>query len=495
MNRLWTFTALAGLCAAFAGAPAQADDDPVLRRLELMQQELDRMRQDNEGMRSEIDRLRAANDDNWMTEQRAAEIRAIVHDVLADADTRASLLGTGLMGGWSNGFFLASHDNRFRLQFEGLMQFRFLYNYNNESPPSPFGTPNEDKHRSGFEATRTWLTFRGHVFSPDLTYLVRGNFQRDRGVTPQGGGFYLLDAFVRYHLTDEISIRFGQFKLPFTREFLVSPGHQLLVERSLVDTNMNIGRSQGIEFTWMDSIQRASVAYHVGGMDNLIGQSPGVAGGNPMSTVALAADVEYAWTARYEHLLAGNWRQFEDFTSPMDEEFALMLGAAMHIQRTEATGQPTFPSNPPRANRWYGYTLDASAEWGGANAFVAFTHFYIDQPTRNINVYGVVGQGGFYVTPKIELFARYEFGKFSTNATDVPDEFKMPLHLLTAGFTYYIDGHDVKWTTDIGIGLKRVERGWTRLPNPGQASITGWRQEGRRGPHQILFRTQFQLLF
>jgi hypothetical protein len=31
----------------------------------------------------------------WLTEQRAAEIRGIVTDVLADADTRSSLQGSG----------------------------------------------------------------------------------------------------------------------------------------------------------------------------------------------------------------------------------------------------------------------------------------------------------------------------------------------------------------------------------------------------------------
>ena len=34
--------------------------------------------------------------DNWLTEQRANEVRGLVRDVLADADTRASLLAQGM---------------------------------------------------------------------------------------------------------------------------------------------------------------------------------------------------------------------------------------------------------------------------------------------------------------------------------------------------------------------------------------------------------------
>lgn len=36
--------------------------------------------------------LQAQNGDQWLTEARAAEIRSLVQDVLADADTRTSLI-------------------------------------------------------------------------------------------------------------------------------------------------------------------------------------------------------------------------------------------------------------------------------------------------------------------------------------------------------------------------------------------------------------------
>ena len=44
------------------------------------------------------------NGDTWLTEQRADEIRGLVQDVLADADTRASLLQSGTSAGYDDGF-------------------------------------------------------------------------------------------------------------------------------------------------------------------------------------------------------------------------------------------------------------------------------------------------------------------------------------------------------------------------------------------------------
>lgn len=459
-----------------------------------MQQEIERLREENKAFRGEIDELRAATQDDWLTEQRAEEIRGIVYDVLADADSRANLIGDGLTAGWRDGFFLASPDGRFKLGVSGQVQFRFMYNFHDQRP-GPFGSPGQvqgGRHKRGFETTRVRLAFGGHLYTPDLTYFVRGNFQRDRTAQPMAGGFFLQDAWIRYHLNNEISIRIGQFKLPFTREFLISSAHQLAVERSVIDTDLNIGRSQGVEFTYATDTWRFSGVFSDGGTDNLAGPAQIATFNTPMSSAALRTSTEYAWTVRYEHLLAGSWEQFQDITSPMHHEFGMLLGVAGHMQRTEALGQLPNPFQPgPTHIKWFAYTIDASVEWGGANLYAAFTHHYVDQPQRNINIFGVVVQGGVYITPKVELFSRYEFGKWSADLPPGNLDFLEPLHLITTGVNYYIEGHDVKWTTDFGIAVTQVGRAWGREP----AGITGYRSEGSQAGPQLLFRTQFQLLF
>ncbi len=70
--------------------------------------------------------------DNWLTEQRSDEIKNLVQDVLADADTRASLLQSGMTAGYDKGFVIGSADGNFLLKINGFTQIRWVYNYQDE---------------------------------------------------------------------------------------------------------------------------------------------------------------------------------------------------------------------------------------------------------------------------------------------------------------------------------------------------------------------------
>ncbi len=437
-------------------------------------QRIESLEGDKATMQGEIDELRIQLGDNWLTEHRAQEIRAIVGDVLADADTRASLLKDEMTAGWSNHFFLASPDGRFRLQLEGQMQFRWVWSFHDEP----------DRHKNGFELTRTKLGFRGHLFSRDLTYFVRGVFSRAVVDPPEDdGNFVLEDAWVRYHLDDRFSLRFGQFKLPFNRERLVSSARQLAVERSLVNESHNIARSQGLELMYLDGPTRINVAVSDGGTDN-------VAGGvfvlsEPANSPAFADGLaEFAVTARIESLLKGSWEQFDDFTSPPGEASGLLLGAAVHFQ----TGESGSASDE---DEWIAVTADASFEWAGANAFAAVSYHFIDDRKPgvlpafgHVKTWGIVVQGGAFFSSKFEAFGRFEFGNLDF-------DFFLPitdLMLVTVGGNYYFDGHDVKLTADIGVGINIVDFGW-------DSDVAGWRLDSAGAEPQVVSRIQFQMLF
>lgn len=460
-----TILALAISVPALAQA-TEADPDLEWRRE--MEARLQSVMEENQRMRNEIDELRAADNEDWLTEARAEEIRALVNDVLADSDSRTSLLQNGMTAGWNEHFFLASPDGRFKLQVDGQMQFRWIYNFHDAA----------DRHRHGFEITRTKLTFRGHVFNPDLTYLLRTDATRNEPELVTGL-YFVRDAWLRYRLNNQWSVRFGQFKLPFNREELVPSQYQLAVERSTVNENSNIGRSQGVELTYADDINKLMLMVSDGATDNIGGF--GVAGNlNPVNSNALNEDVEWAVTGRYERLLAGNWGQFDDFTSPMDEEFAALWGLGVHHQATEFTGGQGGSRNEIY---WFTSTMDLSMEWGGANAFASGFYHYVDASTFNLSVFAVALQAGAYFTPKLEAYARWEYGWYETDAARFAD-----LNMLTLGVNYYLDGHDLKWTTDIGFGAGRVDQPW-------DSDIAGWRQDIADAEPQIVFRTQFQLLF
>ncbi len=473
--RLLTLTAIAAAPGvARAQSDARPDDDTraILERLE-------RLERENQEMRGRL----AEIDEDWLTETRAAELRSLVHDLVADADLRASGLQSGLLAGWDNGFFLTSPDNRFRMNINGLMQIRYVYSRTNPT----------DRNLSGFENTRTKLTFSGHVFSPDLTYMIRGNFsRRDGGIVlgdtdgalgddrDSGGEFRLQDAWVRFALDEEWDLRIGQFKLPFNREELVQPQYQLAVERSLVNSPLNLGFSQGAELTYHNHQWRWQFAVSDGGNDQLGGVGS-LLGTTPQNTRALRADVDYAFTTRLEFLAAGEWAQFRDLTSPVGDPYGLLFGLGVHVQKSELDGAPSFSANE---SSWWALSPDVSIEWGGANLFMA--GFYHNADTFNLGTFefwaGMI-QGGVYVDPKIELFARTQYGIVEQPGVDFPD-----LWLGTFGMNYYMDGHDAKITADLGVSFSSIAFVW-------DTDLVGWRTDERRDEPQFLFRVQYQLMF
>ncbi|MCP3906083.1 MAG: hypothetical protein GY715_20870 [Planctomycetes bacterium] len=474
---------LAAVLSASPGAAlGQTDDEPSLRELK---EHVDRLEQENTKLHTRLSELEAKESGQWLTEERAREIRTLVSDVLADSDERASYLQDGAMAGWSDHFFLASPDGRFKLQLEGQLQFRWIYNYldSNFAAQGPV-----DKHVHGFENTRTRLTFRGHVFNRDMQYLVRFGVGRGDAFTPATAAMFavkdssvvLRDAWIRYNFGNDWSIRAGQFKLPYNREELVPSSHQLLVERSLVNENMNLSRGQGVELTYAGETNKLSVMLSDGAIDNLGGFGSVVGAQGPSAlpfTVALNADVEWAITGRYEMLLAGDWRQFADLTSQPGEAFGAMLGLAGHAQQLES-GRPGQRSE----HEYYTGTIDLSLEFGGASLFGAFMYAYADGGFGITTVYGGVMQGSVYFAPKLEGFLRFEYGWWSA-------DFQAPsLTAFTFGTNYYLDGHDLKWTTDLSVGVSVIESFW-------DSELAGFRAGARGSEPQVVFRTQFQLLF
>ncbi|MFK7960743.1 MAG: porin [Phycisphaerales bacterium] len=460
--------ALAGVSAAAPPEAASADDVRELREM------LERINEDNADLRRSIDGLRAREDADWLTEARAADIRAMVTDVVNDADQRSSLQSSGFLAGWDGAFFLQDPDGNFRLQFDGHAQVRFIFNHIQEE--------RLDSVRSGFEVTRTKFTLSGHVLGPDLEYLLRTDATRNEpGLVT--GLFYLRDYWFRYRLDNEWSVRAGQFKLPFNREEMVSSQYQLAIERSLVNESLNIGRSQGIELAWNGPNDRWSLAISDGSADEIGGTSPlGIVNSNPrVNTAALQAGVEWAVASRWERLLAGEWNQFRDFTSPPGEQFAMLFGVGGHAMQTETNGAPSAGRNE---QSWAGLTADLSVEWGGANMFGSFIWQYVDNGGfGQINIIGGVIQGGFYVAPRHELFARWEYGQFKIDGSGFPD-----IHVLTTGWNWYIDGHDAKFTLDLGIAADEVNQIW-------DSDIAGYRTDQPGDEYQFVFRSQFQLLF
>lgn len=506
--------------------------DELMKRMEALEER-------NRELESRVTDLNKQQGEQWLTEQRAGQIREIVADVLSDSQTRASLQDSGMTAGWNDGFFLASADGRFRMNFGGFMQSRFTYSNIQPGPYRPFPSPAADQfvydrndNRYGFGLPNVELWTDGHILSKDFQYMVKARFYEQVATDLQKGstgaiagdidfsGFELLDAWMRFNLDDNWSIRAGQFRTPFSRGFLVLEQYQMSSARSVVDYHYALGYTQGIEAEFSSDEFRARASFNNGELDNLLGDANANYGGdlfkvyptgsftgqnNPWWEMASVFSV----TSRLEWKPAGSWSQFRSYTSPAGESFGSLIGLGVHYQQSRGyqTNQGTPGLQDPLSN-WLAATLDGQMNFGGASLYGAVFYNYVSAPAATIPLFGSSQpanqqdfgdinilafqlQGSVYFMPKVEGFARYEFAyMWGFNEATVgagnsalldPD----PLNLLTIGVNWYLDGQDVKWTTDLGWAITDVHPWFADLD-------AGWRPSRA---NELVFRTQLQLMF
>ncbi len=200
-KKKWTiYGAITAVVLLFAVAvPAMADTN------EDLQARLDRAE-------ARIAELSASEDSNWLNDQRAKATKALVREVLADADARTMMQGS---------------KSPVTVNVHGFMQTRYSYNG---------GGGVEANH--GFSLQRARIILDGDVYG--LGYKVSGQWS-------DGGEFELKDAYGTGNLAG-LDFKFGQFKAPFMKEVLVNRADTLAADRSIVAYTFGQGRSQGIEF-------------------------------------------------------------------------------------------------------------------------------------------------------------------------------------------------------------------------------------------------------
>ena len=419
--KLTTFVAaLAGGCLATS---AMAQSDALAQIAEL---------------RAQLAAVQAQAGNNTLTEERANEIKSIVRDTLADADTRTSLQGGGAMAGYDNGFFMSSADGNFKLKLGVLEQVRYVWQF-------------DDDDTMGFENRRTQLAFGGNMFDPSWTYKVVFNYSPY--TTPYGeseDGMFLADAAVTKTMSGGWAVTAGQYRAPFTRATLVGDGVQLAADYSPVDYNFSAGYQQGIMVSHSADMFKAMFS-----IGNGLGQTNGSWGNDDSN----ATNLNFA--VRAEVKLAGSWGQFSKETSFRGEEFGLLVGVGW--LDTDGNAGGNYANGADGDNN--AVTVDATAHWGGANISAAYT--YADtNANAGDDSYGWTVQGGLFVTDDVELwgawnyidgtggFANGNWGQvganvyFAKNGCKWTSQVNIPLNDNTANMDQYFDGG--AWGLDAG---------------------------------------------
>jgi len=477
-------------------------------------------------LRAEIASMKAQSGDNWLTEQRAAEIKGLVQDVLADADTRASLQGTGATAGFDNGFFLSSADGNFRLNVGGTASARFTYNNrSNASYTNSAGTYNNNW---GFAIRHTGLKFDGYMFDPSWKYGVSLAIYDETAIVPsslgyQTGEVFLLDAYVMKDFGD-FYVQAGQFKSAITRQGSLNLWDLQMVDMANVDYVFGTQWTQGIKFGFDNDMMRAHVTYSEGVGGNspaLNSQFTGYNGTTPSAVGNPSPDNQLALDGRAEFKMGGTWAQFDDEQSWQGEEFGLLVGIGGYWQKGRVNGNTgAAVAGVPAATNYggesWGVTGDITADFGGFNVFGALyyagTNGYNDPagtPGNQTDSWGFQVQGGAFVSNDMELVARYEYGNLNNGAGSVdigtattPYYGNPQESIISAGANMYFSKNRVKWQNDIGYsfygmsptsGANSQGGGWA-------VSGTGWlpsgpNADGQAASGEWLVRSQFTVTF
>lgn len=435
MRRNWIMAAaVSATLSSFAMAGDSAADTAALKaQIDLLQKQV-----------AKIEAQQAASE----------QVQATQAAVATDAARQSQLLDTqSFTAGYNNGFKIQSADGNFVLQPGLIFQFRNITNYNHAS---------DDDIQNGFEFRRLRPRIDGSIFTKDLTYSIVLDTGRNVGTVS------LLDAWAKYAFNKEWTVKFGQFRNSWVHEGDVSDTKQLAVERSLLDYTLGgslTDRVQGVEvgYASQDIPLRAAASFNDGenSKNTDFRDSDG-----PDATTRL--DSNFGLSGRVEYKFFGDWKSYSDFSGKFTKEDTLVAGAGINFSQNGDANitRTTADVQYSRADGWsfFGQGI--------------YTYNGVDDSSN----YGLSGQVGYLINPKIEVFGRYSYVNF-----DTPVGGEDNFHEITAGMNYFFGadgawGHNCKFTLDLNY-----------LPtgSPGNQTGAGYLAGDDT---QVVLRAQFQLV-
>jgi phosphate-selective porin OprO and OprP len=133
----------------------------------------------------------------------------------------------------SKGFEFNTRDNRFLLQIQSRLQFRFATP--EDQDPVTFDEFTDEKNTQ-FKINRARIKIGGHAFQPWIKY----DWEFELAQTN------LLNFRMKLEKWEWLSLQVGQWKIEYSRERVISSGEQQMVDRSVINRPFTIDRQQGV---------------------------------------------------------------------------------------------------------------------------------------------------------------------------------------------------------------------------------------------------------
>jgi len=333
-------------------------------------------------------------------------------------------------------------------RFSANLKTRFLLRYQLDFPPEQPGG-RDLKQTVNVQTLR--VSFSGHAYDPKLKYLIQlalaGRDYRDGTVSP------VYDAFLDWRVHRDLSVRVGQYFVPFDRLRTVRESALELADRARPVAELTLDRDVGITLysnTFLGDASPLALRLGVFG-----GGGPNLTTGKEPGALAVGR-VELRPLGPIDDDADGD---LERRPAP---RLALGAGAARNwnTDRVRSTTGATFAGGTTDYDhaavdlvfKWQGLALQAEHVWrvASVNTLTSLddTGEPLTEHTRSGR--GFIVQASYVFDPPIQFVGRYSqlhaaSGTDPAFAREV-DRFGREV---AAGVNYYVNGHKLKLQADV----------------------------------------------
>lgn len=349
---------------------------------------------------------------------------------------------------FGKGLYVVAKDSSMDLKFG--MRFQTLFEATQTMTDSGFA----DDFESQFLTRRFRLKFDGFVHDPAIVYKVEMCFSnKDIGLGKTGSennnfnaaSNIVLDAVIKWKVSKNTELWFGQTKLPGNRERVVSSQQLQLVDRSIVNGRFNIDRDLGIHVYQGFGVGQMKFK---AGVALTMGEGRNITSGN---------DDGFCYTGRFEFLPMGNFTDKGDYFGAdlaREEKPKLAIGftydynddanrSGGQLGSFMAESRDLQSIHADMMFKWKGFSLMAEyCQRSTDDALVSYdsttNKYYAFYAGNGLNM-----QAGYLFKNNFEVAARY-----SSN-TPVAGIGQVAESQYTFGVSKYVVGHSLKIQSDI----------------------------------------------
>ncbi len=329
--------------------------------------------------------------------------------------------------------FIKSEDGKFKMAISGRMQVRGTYANSLRG--------DERVHESNFALERSRIGLSGHAYKKELAYKVQLAWDK--------GSVGLKDYFFDFELSPYLFLRAGQYKKPFSRQFIASSGKIKFVARAITHEKFGIGRDVGV-MLHNGLTRKNGVEYAVGLFNGTgeIGQLRGAVEVDPVTGIGNITDGSISNVPDVMEPLLVARIGYSSSNLKGYEETDFVRGATRW--GVSAAGQFAFDADNDDSSLC-SFQLDAIAKRNGVSAnaavYAGFQQAGSSAFKRRLQEIGAHLEVGYLAWVKTEVALRYGF--YSPRAEQTHT------HELAAGVSYFWRKHSLKLTTDAVAYLNR----------------------------------------